>query len=45
MMFIIAGIVLVCVVVLAVLRWRSGQAGTLGSMSERWLAENRASRH
>ena len=43
MLFAIIGVALVCIVALSRLKRRGGDA--LGSMSEKWLAENRASRH
>jgi len=42
MLFIIGGVVTLCAIVVWVVRRRDDNA--LGSMSERWLAENRASR-
>ena len=44
MLFIVVAIVLIGVVIASKMQLRSGmRAGDLGSMSEQWLAEHRAS--
>jgi preprotein translocase subunit SecG len=44
MLFAIIAVAIVCIVALSRVKRRGGDA-SLGSMSEKWLAENRASRH
>ena len=44
-LLIVFGVFIVVAVVLMRVRRKSEQSAALGTMSEKWLAENRASRH
>jgi hypothetical protein len=44
MIFILVGVAIIGAIAIAIFTRRSEQSAALGSMSEKWLAENRASR-